>query len=100
MLSYLAASNSSNPTQQEISRFNYAKLSYEFGYQDEALKSFQTFLNDYPNSQYRDEAIELLVGALANTNNYKDALTLLESIRSPHKVKRLLPRYFMDVQRS
>jgi TolA-binding protein len=88
-----AASNSSNPTQREIARFNYAKLSYELGYQDEALKCLRTFLNDYPNSQYRDEAVELLVGALANTNNYKDALTLLEGIQSPSQtVKRLLPR--------
>jgi TolA-binding protein len=88
-----AASNSSNRTQREIARFNYAKLSYELGYQDEALKSLKTFMTDYPNSQYRDEAVELLVGALANTNNYKDALTLLEGIQSPSQsVKRLLPR--------
>lgn len=88
-----SASNNSNPVQREISRFNYAKLSYELGYQDEALKSLRTFLNDYPNSEYKDEATELLVGALANTNNYKDALTLLENIQSPSaNVKRLLPR--------
>ena len=88
-----ASANSSNPTQREVARFNYAKLSYELGYQDEALKGLRTFLNDYPNSQYHDEAVELLVGALANTNNYKDALTLLEAIQSPSQnVKRLLPR--------
>ena len=88
-----AASNSSNSTQKEIARFNYAKLSYELGYQDETLKSLKTFLLDYPNSQYRDEAVELLVGALANTNNYKDALSLLEGIQSPSQtVKKLLPR--------
>jgi TolA-binding protein len=88
-----AASNSSNPTQREIARFNYAKLSYELGYQDEALKSLKTFLSDYPNSKYHDEAVELLAGALANTNNYKDALALLENIQSPSQnVRRLLPR--------
>jgi TolA-binding protein len=88
-----SSSNNSNQVQQEISRFNYAKLSYELGYQDEALKGFRTFLNDYPNSEYRNEATELLVGALANTNNYKDALALLESIQSPTPtVKRLLPQ--------
>jgi len=88
-----AASNSSNSTQKEIARFNYAKLSYELGYQDETLKGLKTFLLDYPNSQYRDEAIELLVGALTNTNNYKEALTLLEGIQSPSQtVRKLLPR--------
>ena len=88
-----SSSNNSNQTQREISRFNYAKLSYELGYQDEALKSLRTFLNDYPNSQYRDEATDLLVGALANTNNYRDALSLLESLQFPSaNAKRLYPR--------
>jgi TolA-binding protein len=87
------SSNNSNSTQKEISRFNYAKLSYELGYQDEALKSLRTFLNDYPNSQYKDEATELLAGALANTNNYRDALALLEGVQYPsNTVKRLYPR--------
>jgi len=87
------SSNNSNPTQREISRFNYAKLSYELGYQDEALKNLRSFIYDYPDSQYKDEAIELLVGALANTNNYRDALALLEGIKSPTtNVKRVYPR--------
>lgn len=88
-----SSSNNSNQEQREISRFNYAKLSYELGYQDEALKSLRSFLNDYPNSQYRDEATDLLVGALANTNNYRDALALLESLQyTSANTKRLYPR--------
>jgi len=88
-----SSANNSNQTQREISRFNYAKLSYELGYQDEALKSFRSFLDEYPNSVYRDEATELLVGALANTNNYRDALALLESIERPTtNVRRYYPR--------
>ncbi|MFL5738957.1 MAG: tetratricopeptide repeat protein [Flavisolibacter sp.] len=88
-----SASNNSNPTQREISRFNYAKLSYELGYQDEALKSLRSFLTDYPESEYKEEATELLVATLANTNNYKDALALLEAIKSPSaNVKKLMPR--------
>ncbi|HEU4902069.1 MAG TPA: tetratricopeptide repeat protein [Flavisolibacter sp.] len=88
-----SSSNNSNQSQRQISRFNYAKLSYELGYQDEALNNLKSFMNDYPDSPYRDEATELLVGALANTNNYRDALTLLENIQNPtQNVKRLLPR--------
>ncbi len=88
-----SSSNNSDPKQKEVSRFNYAKLSYELGYQDEALKSLQSFLNDYPASDNRDEATELLVGALTNTNNYRDALTLLEKIKNPTQaVKKFLPR--------
>ncbi|MEO6069390.1 MAG: tetratricopeptide repeat protein [Chitinophagaceae bacterium] len=85
--------NNSNSTQREISRFNYAKLSYELGYQDEALKSLRSFLSDYPSSAYNEEATELLVGALTNTNNYRDALTLIDGLQYPSaNTKRLYPR--------
>lgn len=88
------ASNSSNAKQKEISRYQYAKLSYELGYQDEALNSLRSFLNDYPNSTYNAEAKDLLVGVLANTNNYKDALALLEGMGNTPSAnaKRLYPR--------
>jgi TolA-binding protein len=88
-----SSSSSSNLQTKEVARFNYAKLSYELGYQDEALNNLRSFLNDYPNSTYRAEATELLVGALANTNNYSDALSLLEKIANPTPtVKRILPK--------
>ena len=77
------AYNNSNAKQQEVSRFIYAKLSYELGYQDIALNELKKFLSDYPNSEYETEAKELLVGLLANTNNFSDALTLYESLGKP-----------------
>ncbi len=77
------AYNNSNRQQQEVSRFIYAKLSYELGYQDIALKELKTFLNDYPSSEYETEAKELLVGLLANTNNFAEALRLYESMGKP-----------------
>jgi len=87
------SSNSSYPEQKEISKYQYAKLSYELGYQDEALNSLSSFLADYPNSTYNNEAKELLVDVLANTNNYKDAQALLESLSKPSEnAKRLYPR--------
>ncbi|HXD76577.1 MAG TPA: tetratricopeptide repeat protein [Puia sp.] len=85
--------NSSNPRQSEISRFNYAKLSYELGYQDVALTALQNFLRQYPNSEYAREARELLIGVLAGTNNYKDALALLDNLDHPSEnARRLVPR--------
>ena len=85
--------NSSNPKQKEISRFNYAKLSYELGYQDVALTELQGFLRQYPNSDYSREGRELLLGVLAGTSNYKDALALLDSVDHPSdNVRRLIPR--------
>jgi len=76
----VAASNNSNSRQREIAMFNYAKLSYELGYQDVALTEFQKFLDTYKSSEYGNEARELLVNVLANTNNYKDALTMVEAM--------------------
>ena len=85
--------NSSNSKQKEISKFNYAKLSYELGYQDVALTELQGFLQQYPNSEYSREGRELLVSVLAGTNNYKDALTLLDSLDHPSEnARRLIPR--------
>ena len=87
------ASNSSNQKQKEISMFNYAKLSFELGFQDLALNEFQSFLAAYPNSTYNIEAKELLVNILANTNNYQDALALYESLGAKSEtVKQVYPR--------
>ncbi|HEV8508370.1 MAG TPA: tetratricopeptide repeat protein, partial [Chitinophagaceae bacterium] len=87
------ASNSSNAALKEVSKYNYAKLSYELGYQDEALNSLQSFLTEYPNSTYNKEAKELLVSVLANTSNYADALNLLQTVEKPSEnAKKLYPR--------
>jgi tetratricopeptide (TPR) repeat protein len=77
------AYNSSNKKQQQVSRFNYAKLSYELGYQDIALNEMKKYLADYPGSEYDTEAKEILVGLLANTSNFVDALQLYESFDKP-----------------
>jgi tetratricopeptide (TPR) repeat protein len=87
------AANNSNLIQKEVSSFHYAKLSYELGYFDLAVKSFQQFLAQYPQSGYVNESKELLVSTLANTNSFKDALSLFESL--PNKsvnATALLPR--------
>lgn len=89
----IGASNNSNAKQKEISMYNYAKLSYELGYQDVALTELQKFVQAYPQSEYNNEARELMVSVLANTNNYKDALSLLEGVKSPSpSARRLFPK--------
>lgn len=86
------AANSSNQQQREVSLFNYAKLSYELGYQGVAISEFKRFLSEYPRSTYNTEAKELLVGLLAGTSNYKDAITLIESLEYPSEsTKKLYP---------
>ncbi len=87
------AFNSSNAVQQEISRFNYGKLSYELGYQDIALAELKSFINDYPNSVYDTEAKEILVNLLAGTSNFADALALYESFNKPTaNMQKVYPR--------
>ena len=78
-----SAFNSSNKMQQKVSRFNYAKLSYELGYQDVALNEMKKYIRDYPNSEYDTEAKEILVNLMTNTSNFKDALVLYESFDKP-----------------
>lgn len=87
------SANNGDAQQREISRFNYAKLSYELGYQDEALRSLEAFITDYPASDFREEATDLLVGALTNTSNYRQALALIEGMKYPSQnARRLYPR--------
>ncbi len=87
------AYNSSNLKQQQVSRFNYAKLSYELGYQDIALKEMKQYLAVYPGSEYDTEAKEILVNLLANTSNFADALQLYESFDRPTaSMQKVYPR--------
>ena len=78
-----SADNNSNRLQQEISRFNYAKLSFELGYNDVALSTMNQFLEFYPESVYANEAKEIVINLLANTNNYTEALALYKSFDKP-----------------
>ncbi|MBW8683698.1 tetratricopeptide repeat protein [Chitinophaga rhizophila] len=85
------ARNSANPQQQEVSRFNYGKLSYELGYQDAAITELTSFVNSYPRSAYNKEAREILVNLFTNTNNFNDALTIIEAM--PEKTPAVLKAY-------
>ena len=88
-----SADNSSNTLQQEISRFNYAKLSYELGYNDVALGSINQFLSLYPKSIYVNEGKEILINLLANSNNYAEALQMYRSFETPTPtMKRVYPK--------
>ena len=78
-----SAYNSTNKIQQKISRFNYAKLSYELGFQDVALNEIKQFISDYPNSEYEEEAKLILVNILANTNNFTEGLAVYATLNNP-----------------
>lgn len=66
---------------QELSLFNYAKLSLELNFQPVAINALNDFLKLFPESKYVDEANELLAQLFITTRNYKDALVALDKIK-------------------
>ena len=68
---------------REDALFNYAKLSYELSYNpfSEAIKAFETYLKEYPNSSRNDEAYGFLVNVYLTTKNYEAALKSIENIK-------------------
>jgi TolA-binding protein len=84
------AFNTSIPAQKEVAVFHYGKLSYELGYQDIALTELKKYVQGYPSGNYQREARELLVALLANTNNYREALELLEGLQQPSEAAKAL----------
>lgn len=74
-----------NAELKELSLFNYAKLSYELKFQQDALKDLVRFVNEFPNSAYVNDAKTVLSELLLSTKNYKDAVVLIESIKNRTK---------------
>ncbi len=79
----LCATKSQNLSQKEISLFNYAKLSLELKEYSTSVNSLDKFLNNYPKSEFTQEAKDLWITALALSNNYTQALEAYESIDKP-----------------
>ena len=80
---------------KEIARFMIAKLSLDMGFEDQALQGLSNFVNDFPSSAYVKEANDLLLSYYARTNNFRQALVLLERIGSfSASYKSLAPRIF------
>ena len=69
---------------QEDALYAYAKLSYEaaFNPYNEAIKSFQLYIKNYPNSTRLDEAYTYLVNVFTTSKNYKDAVESIEKIKT------------------
>jgi TolA-binding protein len=63
--------------------FNYAKLSFELSLNpfNEAILSFQRYIELYPNSPRRDEAYRHLIDLYLTSRNYKDALASIEAVQ-------------------
>ncbi len=67
---------------KEDALFNYAKLSCDLNQNamGESIKSFESYLKKYPKSRHKTEAEEILTELYCSTNNYKEAIRLLEQV--------------------
>ena len=77
-----------DPEIQQICKFNFAKISYDLGYDRDAIRVLQ---NISPVSANYDEARRLLSDIFLNSRDYEQALELLENI--PQKTSDLRETY-------
>ncbi len=68
-----------DPFINEVSSFQYAKLSYELDYYNIATNTLTAFITKYPNSSYRQEALNIVSNVLLKTKNYAKAIELIEN---------------------
>ena len=70
---------------REEALYNYAMCVHATNYSPfgESVKTFEQFLNDYPNSIYADKVGEILVEEYTKTRNYDIALQSINKIKNP-----------------
>ena len=84
MMAFQNASNLDfDPKIKEDALFQYAKITYELNYSpfNEAIKAFDRYISEYPNSEKNGAAYDYLSKVFMTTRNYKDALVSLDKIK-------------------
>ena len=84
MMAFQNASNMDfDPGIKEDALFQYAKITYELNYSpfNEAIKAFDRYITEYPNSEKNSSAYDYLGKVFMTTRNYKDALVSLDKIK-------------------
>lgn len=89
-----------NTVLQEDALINYAKLSYELGFDNEAITALQKI---QPGTDYSNEAQNLMATVFLNTRDYDKALETLRKMQPPNKTPKLQEThqkvaYFRGVQ--
>jgi TolA-binding protein len=76
---------------EENAKFNSAKLAYELGMHQLAINELNAFIFKYDRTTKKEEAKEVLGNLYLTTNNYKDALQVLQTLdnKSPKTQKAL-----------
>ncbi|NNC96245.1 MAG: tetratricopeptide repeat protein [Chitinophagales bacterium] len=74
--------NRMNANIHQLTLFNYAKLSHELNYQKDAYLTIEDLIRMYPRSPYLTESKKLLIDVLFASNNYREALEILDNMES------------------
>jgi tetratricopeptide (TPR) repeat protein len=74
-----------NQTLQETAVLLYAKLSYELGYNDDAITALKSLLEHFKDNRDKDEARTLLSDVLLKTSNYYEAYTYLTEVKEKNE---------------
>jgi tetratricopeptide (TPR) repeat protein len=64
----------------EEAEFQFAKVSYDAGRQEQAIAELERFLSTYRSSTHTNEVKELLAQAYINGNNYHKAIEYIEGL--------------------
>jgi tetratricopeptide (TPR) repeat protein len=69
----------------EEASFQFGKVSFDAGKQDQSIEEFEKFLKAFPGSSHTTEVKELLAQGYVNGNNFHKAIEYIESLpsRSP-----------------
>ena len=71
-----------DPKIREESMYNYALTTYNSSSAlGESVTAFSDFLNEYPNSQYKEQIYEMLCDAFTRSKNYASALKHSTALR-------------------
>jgi TolA-binding protein len=72
-----------DPIIRAEAQFYVARLNYDLGFNDQAAATMQDFIIKHPRSSHIDEAREILTQIFLSTNNYRDALQVIQRIENP-----------------
>ncbi len=69
-----------NKVVKEESSYNHAKVQLDMGNHNDAIKEFNQYLAEYPESKHSEEATELVAEAYANASNNAGAIKYIEGL--------------------
>ncbi len=70
------------PNVKEEAQYNYALIVYQQSYSpfNESITAFESFLNEFSDSQYKDKVYNYMVNLYLTTKNYREALNSIQKI--------------------